>query len=76
MKRKVYYVTYSDSEDFKNGICHFSEPLQTLEEALKREKELGGYVMNTQIEMHNEIFSNNEWQPNFDMNNWCEVIEQ
>jgi hypothetical protein len=75
MKRKVYYVTYADSEDFQNGIYHFSEPLLTLEDAKKREEELGGYTMNTRIELHNEIFQINEWQPDFDMTNWCEVIE-
>jgi hypothetical protein len=75
MKRKVYYVTYADSEDYENGICHFSEPLLTLEDAKKREELMDWSNMNTRIESHNEIFQNDEWQPDFDMTNWLEVIE-
>ena len=73
MNRKVYYTTYVSHEEFQNGaLPHFSKPFKTLDEAKEFEKSLGD--MNTQIELHHEIFSRNEWLPDWDMSNWCEVI--
>ena len=77
MKRKVYYVTYANSEDFQKGVYHFSPPFEKLQEARKFANNLPGWEdMNVRFELHNEIWERNEWQPDFDMGDkWQEVIE-
>ncbi len=61
MTRTVYYTTYVSHYEFQNGaLPHFSKPFKTLEEARAFEKSLGD--INTQIEMHYEIWDRNEWR--------------
>ena len=74
MKRIKYYITFANPDEFQKGIYHFSEPFSTLEEAERFERTLGS-VNNTRCELHHEVFSNGEWLPDWDMSNWCEVIE-
>jgi len=76
MERRIYKVVYSNSKDFQDGIYHFSKPFESLKDAKVFESKIGKDKMNTRIELHNEIYERNEWQPNFDMGkDWMEVIE-
>lgn len=72
MKRKKYYVTYANPQDYQKGVYHFSPPFDTLQEARK----FATNLKNIRIELHNEIYERNEWLPDFDMgDSWLEIIE-
>jgi hypothetical protein len=76
MKRKVYKVVYANSEEFQKSIYHFSQPFKTLNKAKDFENEKGRGINNTRIELHNEIFRNNSWEPDFAMvDSWMQVVE-
>jgi len=76
MKRKVYYITYCNGDDFQKGIIHYSEPFKNKADAIAFEDKINKYeAMNSRLELHNEIFECNEWRPDFDLGDtWLKII--
>lgn len=74
MKRKIYYTIHCTTEERDKGVEHH-ERFATKELAIKRANEISPdeFVC---VELHNEIFTRNEWLPDWDMGDrWFENIE-
>ena len=76
MKRIKYYVIHCTEKERDNGKDNY-EQFNSLSLAMARAKELAG-ISNEfiSVERHHEIFTRNEWLPDWDMGDkWNETIE-
>ena len=64
MKRVVFYVVHASAEENQSGAFHFSDPLPTVEEALKlARKTKDDFVV---IEKYHEVYDRWEWRVDHD----------